>query len=487
MFFVDKQRQKQGISLCPRAEASIQHSKLVIVKSAQSDCFRSEIENISRGKFLPNNHPLTPLSPFLDESGVLRVGGRLKHSNLKHGEKFPIILPSKGTFTNLVLQHYHNRSRHQGRVVTMASIRSAGYFILKGSSTIRKFLNQCVTCRRLRAPFVEQLMADLPSDRLERAPPFTHCGMDVFGPYAISESRVTRANKSTKKCWGLLFTCLVSRAVHIEPLDSLNISTFKNAFRRFICIRGSPSTLRTDRGSNFIGAYNQENDCSANDIKDELLKQNIVWIFNPPRAPHFGGVYERKVGSVKRIITACMLQLGPRSLTRDELVTFFAEASYIMNETPLTSISSNPNDPFPITPACLLLQRETRDTAPLESFTKRDILAYGARRWRRVQHLADVFWNSWKTDYVHELSRRHKWLTPKRSLQIGDIVLLRDDTKKRNHWPLARVKTTKISADGHVCSVTVVVARSSTKEPRKEYVRPVSQLVLLIPNVIALQ
>ena len=108
-----------------------------------------------------------------------------------------------------------------------------------------------MTCRKLRGALEEQKMANLPEDRREPAPPFTHCGLDYFGPFVIKEGR-----KELKR-YGVLFTCLFSRAIHLEVSASLETDSFINALRRFINRRGPVRTIRCDQGSNPVGAKNE--------------------------------------------------------------------------------------------------------------------------------------------------------------------------------------------------------------------------------------
>lgn len=278
--------------------------------------------------------------------------------------------------------------------------------------------------------------------------------------------------------WAVLFTCLVSRAVHIEALVGLDTSSFVNALRRFMAIRGTCKVLRSDRGTNFIGAYNQESTISLKDVKEEISMSDCTWEMNPPRASHFGGVWERKVGSVKKILEQCLLQLGLRSPTRDELTTFLQEAACIINNTPLCPILSDPNEPYPVTPAMLLTLKDCPNPAPPESFTQHDFLAYGPRRWRRIQHLSDNFWYRWRSEYVHHLTQRQKWILPQKNIKVDDVVLLKDERSKRNAWPLARIVEVKYSQDERVRSVTVK-SMARGKEPRI-YERPISEIILLI-------
>ena len=122
------------------------------------------------------------LQPFLDNQGILRVGGRLRRGHMEYEEKHPAILPKSSRLTTLAIRYYHEKVHHQGKKITHGRIRDAGIWIMGGSRRISSYINQCITCRGLRGKPQTQLMADLPRDRLETPPPFTNVGFDVFGP-----------------------------------------------------------------------------------------------------------------------------------------------------------------------------------------------------------------------------------------------------------------------------------------------------------------
>lgn len=473
---------KRGVHLARSPKVSLSTAEKFAHLCIQNEAFQLQIRNLKCSVPLPKSDCLVKFSPFLDEQGIVRVGGRLHNSDLPFYIKFPIIIPSSHPSAVLLVRHFHEATKHQGRVITMGAVRSAGYYILHGSSVIKKTLKSCVTCIKMRGNFESQMMSNLPSDRLHEEPPFTYCGMDVFGPYEVTDGKSTRRNTPCKKTWGIVFTCLVSKAVHIEPLPHLDISSFKNALRRFFCLRGTSRLLRSDQGTNFIGARGQDASISQEDIQAEMDSHNVEWQLNPPKASHFGGIWERKIRSIKEILETSLRQLGPRGLSRDELHTFFAESASIINNTPLWDVSNCPDDPFPLTPAMLLHSRTNPNPPPLEKFTQEDILSYGPRRWRRVQALTEQFWSRWRDHYLHQLQIRQKWIYPKRSLQHGDIVLMKDKSVKRSLWPLARVVDTKVSNDGLVRSVTLKT-HSRSNEKERIFVRPVTDVILVLGNV----
>ena len=220
---------------------------------------------------------------------------------------------------------------------------------------VRSVINKCIPCKKTRGKFLTQVMADLPKDRLEATPPFTSVGMDVFGPWTVVTRR-TRGGTTDSKRWAVIFTCLCTRAVHIEVIDSMDTSAFISALRRFIALRGPVARLRCDRGTNFIGAKT-ELDTATKELNQEQLtrflsSQNCEWVFNPPHASHFGGVWERQIGIIRHILESMFAQLGKHQLTHNTLATFMAEACAIVNIPGPSRLSPR----TPMIPKHLLLQ-----------------------------------------------------------------------------------------------------------------------------------
>jgi hypothetical protein len=293
----------------------------------------------------------------------------------------------------------------------------------------------------------------------------------MFGPFYIKEGR------SEKKRWGVIFTCLTMRAIHIEVARALTTDGFINAYRRFIGRRGPIRTLRCDCGTNFIGAKNEfEAALSEMDndrIHQTLLKDGCDWIsfkMNVPHASHMGGVWERMIRSVRNVLSGILLQHGDQ-LDDDLLHTFMIEAEAVVNSRPLTYHDNSPDSPEPLTPSQLLTLKVKVVSPPPGKFVKEDM--YCRRRWRRVQYLANEFWLRWKKEYVTTLQERKKWCTTKDNIKKGDVVLLVEDNVTRSRWPLGVITEANESADGHIRKVRVKTATSS-------YDRPVSKLVFLL-------
>lgn len=302
-----KSEQPKTNQYVPVNTQELQIAEVEIIKAVQREAFKEEINLLcsadaegSQGRntsrVMKKSSTLCKLDPFLDKSGVLRVGGRLKHADLTTAERHPVILPKKGHVTGLIISHYHDSIEHQGRGMTLNRIRSAGFWIIGGKSTVSNHISRCVCCRWLRGSVQEQRMANLPEDRVQPAPLFSYCAVDYFGPWYVKEGR------RQLKRYGVLFTCMASRAVHLEVANSLTADSFINAYRRFVGRRGPVRQLRSDQGTNFVGAKNDLQQALAeldqNKLRQELLKRNCDWVtykMNVPHTSHIGGVWERQM------------------------------------------------------------------------------------------------------------------------------------------------------------------------------------------------
>ncbi|XP_037833184.1 uncharacterized protein LOC119617312 [Kryptolebias marmoratus] len=317
-------------------------------------------------------------------------------------------------------------------------------------------------------------MASLPSDRLAVDPPFTHVGLDVFGPWNVKSLR-TRANNTNCKRWAVMFTCLSTRAVHIEVIEAMSTSSFINALRRFLSIRGPVKHLRSDQGTNFIGACKElQINVQDPDIMSCLRDNSCTWTFNAPHSSHMGGVWERMIGLVRRILDGLLLQTSTTRLTHEVLVTLMAGVMAIMNSRPLVPISNDPEAPKVLSPAMLLTQKAGAVPTPPGDFELKDL--YKAQ-WRQVQGLADCFWKRWRQEYLHTLQTRQRWRGETRNVKQGDVVLLKDNQVKRNEWPMGIVVKAIPSGDNRVRKVEVNIVKQGTV---KTYLRPVSDVIVLL-------
>ena len=230
----------------------IQKAQEKIFLLVQAESFANEIKQLkSEKKMVPESINISQLDPFLDNRGILRVGGRLRKSNLTGEENHPVILPKKCAVSNMIIQWSHHSIAHGARGMTLNHLRQRGIWIVNANVISRHLIHNCIICRKLRGKMGYQRMADLPQERCTEAAPFTYCGVDMFGPLIIKERR------SELKRYGALFTCFSSRAVHIEVTNSLDADSFILALRRFMARRGTVRSIWSDNGTNFVGARNE--------------------------------------------------------------------------------------------------------------------------------------------------------------------------------------------------------------------------------------
>ena len=410
-------------------------------------CFRPHSSKVLK------NSSLRKLCPFIAH-GVLRVGGRIHKAYIPYEMKHPVILPPHHHVTKLIILSYHLRNGHSGVLHTLSDTRDR-FWIINGNAAVRRVLHDCYKCRLLNAAPGKQVMSHLPEFRVSSGcPAFTCVGLDYAGPIFF------KVGRSLAKRYLCVFTCMATRAVHLEIAHSLDTQSCLQALQRFIGRRGSPRDVYSDNGSNFVGAARELKEAISkwdqSLINKTLCQKGISWHFNPPAASHQGGVWERVIRSVRRILTALA---GERVLTDECLSTFVTEVERILNDRPISAVSSDSRDLKALTPNSLLLGN-INPVVPPNVFIK----AEGYRNsWKLVHWLADEFWRRWLKSYLPQLQQRQKWLKPHRNLAPGDLVLVCDEQCRRGQWPKAIVEEVYPGDDGYVRVAKVKTASSAFK------------------------
>ncbi|KAK3752434.1 hypothetical protein QZH41_003515 [Actinostola sp. cb2023] len=457
----------------PIEVVELQNAESALLRHVQKRCFSEELLilkpvnplcDLRKKIAVQKGSNIYKLNPILMD-GLIRVGGRLHRAPIDDETRHPIVLPKKHHIVELITRYYHHLSGHSGLEHTLSLMRER-FWVINARSTVRSTLNTCFSCRRRQAPAARQKMASLPADRITPSkPPFTYVGVDCFGPFEV------RRGRTHVKRYGVLFTCLTLRAVHIEVASTLDTESFINAMRRFTARRGLPIEMRSDNGGNFVKGERELReairDWNQAQIHDYLLQRNIKWTFNPPAGSHHGGVWERCIRTVRKVMKAVVRE---QTLDDEGLNTLMCEAESIINSRPLTKLSDDPRDMEPLTSNHLLLLH-TGPTTPPGTFSKHD--NYTRRRWRQVQYLADVFWKRWIREYLPSLQERQKWNKEYRNFQVNDIVLVLDENSPRCSWPLGRIlEVYNNRRDGLVRSVKL-------KTRTTILVRPIDKIVLL--------
>lgn len=455
----------QRLKTVPLLSRELRAAANHLYRQAQEDAYYEERISLScpdelTGKrILPKTNVLFKLEPYLDDDGVMRMRGRITACEcLDESAKHPIILPRDHPVTSLVILQIHEDYHHQSHQTVINEVRRK-FYIPRLRAAYAKVRSKCQLCKNQTATPQPPAMADLPRLRLAAfIRPFSYVGIDYFGPMQVTVGR------RVEKRWGVLATCLTVRAVHIEVAHSLTTSSCIMCLRNIIARRGTPIEIISDRGTNLVGASKELKEAMKEVNQDRLMAEFVTeetrWSFNPPASPHMGGSWERLIRSVKKFLQQI---LPTQRLPTDEVLrSTLIEIENIINSRPLTYVPVDDEATPALTPNCFLLG-STNGSKP-------NVLYDGGsaalrNTWKTSQMLANIFWKKWVAEYLPEITRRSKWFTPARPIQLGDIVIVVDPRFPRNCWPKGRVVATKQSKDGQVRSATVQTVTGLYERP----------------------
>ncbi|CAK1604443.1 unnamed protein product [Parnassius mnemosyne] len=335
----------------------------------------------------------------------------------------------------MLVEKAHQEASHANRETVVNDLRTR-FHILRLRLTVREAERRYLRRRVRKATPRPAVTVDLPPERLGAfARPFTYTGVDYFGPLIVTIGR------RHEKRWVALFTCLRTRAVHLELVYSLTTDSAISALRRMAARRGWPRVIYADNGTNFHGANTELQRAMeewAPQLKDYALTRRTEWKFLVPGAPNQGGAWERLLRSVKTALEATLHQKSPREET---LATLLTEAENTVNSRPLTHSPRTPID---------------------------------RRAWRAAQGLADEYWRRWVKEYLPTLvARGDSRDAQQRQIQEEDLVVVADGNLPRNVWPRGVVTKTFRGPDGVVRNVEIRTRGGVLRRPvRKIAVLP---------------
>ncbi|XP_065088590.1 uncharacterized protein LOC135710068 [Ochlerotatus camptorhynchus] len=444
-------------------------AKAQIARTAQFYVYKQEMELLAKEKELPAKNRLSALHPFLDNTGTMRVGGRLQNSPYSFDVKHPIILPRDHRVTELLLRELHLQNLHAGPTLLTATVNQQ-YWVIGLQAAVRRTVQSCIRCVRMKGHTANQLMGSLPVPRVMATRAFTHVGVDYAGPFKI-HALCVRGVKVTKG-YLAVFVCMSTKAVHLEVASDLSSNVFIAALKRFIARRGYPNEIWSDNGTNFVGTDRwlhelqrtlENNSKTAGHFLSNL---GIKWVFNPPSSPHRGGIWEAAVKSVKKHLLAV---LGSEALTYEELATILAQVEACLNSRPLCPLSSNPDSYEALTPGHFLIGQ------PLNLIPEPDVQHIPSNRldkWQLVQKYSDEVWKRWRDEYVATLQPRTKWRVTETNVKEDQLVLVKNENAPPAQWELARIVKLHPDAAGIVRTVTL-------RRGQAEYQRPVQKVCIL--------
>lgn len=452
----------------------------VIIKDVQTSITADMNRKSSRGK---QCGLYTRLHPMKDNSGIWIVGSRLVRYNPMTPDNQPQkLMPSKHPVTELLMGDAHKDCKHRGRDSTLARFRQI-YWTPHGSKMAWSIVTKCQLCKLRNVKLMEQSMGLLPMSRLKPSPPFNHVMLDLFGPYKV---RGEVQKRTSGKAYGVIFTDLTMRAVHIDVVFGYDTTSFLIAFSRFTSIRGYPEKIFSDPGAQLIGADNELKNVWSNMDTAAMIRKGaengMTWIFGPADSPWHQGAVEALVKSAKRAIN---ISIHNQRLSVPEILTLFYEVANVLNERPIGALPGADSELSMLTPNSLLLGRATAKNPggwqPQE--------ASNTSRYNLIQTLVDTFWSQWTQLCAPSLVLHPKWHTSKRNLKPGDVVLVVDSSVLRSEYRLGIVRQVYPGQDHKVRQVLLSYKMYKVGENVAQYsgakdqlvTRSVQRLVLIVP------
>ncbi|XP_058840265.1 uncharacterized protein LOC131695765 [Topomyia yanbarensis] len=453
----------------PITSSELDDALRALVRLAQEESFPQELADLSKRTHVRDSSRIVSLKPILNE-GMMCVGGRLRHASVSPNRKHPYILDPHHPLTKIVVTHYHRKLFHAGQQLLISAMRER-FWPVYTSNLVRQVIHECVACFRVRPKVHDQIMADLPAERVTPCSPFQRVGVDYCGPFSVV---YPHRRCRPVKCFVAVYICLTTKAIHLEIAADLTTQAFLASLKRFSARRGKPELIMCDNAKNFVGAKREldelrklfHNQQFQNTVAKEAADDRIEFRFIPARSPNFGGLWESAVKSFKTLFKRT---IGLNTLVYDEMQTVLIQIESILNSRPLTPVSNDPDDFEALTPGHFLIQR------PLMAIPEPDLGEIPENRlsaWQKAQRFTQVLWKKWSTQYLSNLHNRTKWTRQKDNIRVGTMVVLKEENLPPLKWHLARVTEIQTGPDGNVRVVKVRTKDGS-------YQRAISKICVL--------
>lgn len=297
-------------------------------------------------------------------------------------------------------------------------------------------------------------MADLPAVRVSPILPFLNTGVDFCGPFHL---RPPHRKAAPQKCFVAVFVCMSTKATHLELVGDLSTDSFIASLKRFAARRGVPQTIASDNGTNFVGARRTLNEFlqlfRTQQNRDHIVRrcsdEGIEFRFIPPRSPHFGGIWEAAVKSLK---THLYRTLKNALVSAEQMQTLLSQVEACLNSRPLTQLSSDPDQLDVLTPGHFLIHRPLT-AIPEPSYA--EVPTNRLSQWQAIQEYLRRIWNQWSTEYLSGLQPRTRWTHERDNIRVGTMVLVKDDHLPPMKWRFGRVVEIFPGNDGHTRVVNI--------------------------------
>ncbi|XP_063381137.1 uncharacterized protein LOC134667644 [Cydia fagiglandana] len=454
-----KNKTNPSSKLPPLSAVEMQKAEIAILRQTQTDLFGEEFALLREAKPLPKSSKLNPLCPIIDEDGLLRLDSRIKRmKNVDYATTSPIILDGRHPAVRLLIRHYHVEAAHAFNELVINELKQR-FWILRCRSEVRMVARKCAYCIKRKATPHIPPTGDIPDVRLKHHKrPFTNTGLDYFGPVEVSIGR------RREKRWIALFTCMTTRAVHLEIVASLSSDSAIMSIRRFAARRGLPNKILSDNGTSFVGANRQLCEFYSDAVQDFAASKRIEWCFIPPASPFMGGCWERLVKTVK---TALLVTLKERAPREELLHTLLLEVEALVNSRPLTYVTEN-REYESLTPSHFLIGTSSPQQLPA---VLDDGVFSSRKEWQKVLRLSEHFWTRWLKEYLPSLKPRRNNGRQYHNLKIDDVVLVVDPDLPRGVWPIGRIVEVFPGRDGIVRVADVATKGGLLRRPARKLAR----------------
>ena len=428
------------------SKQELDYAKTQAIRIMQRDMFAKELETLKEGKEVKFG-PCKKWNLALDSDGIIRCFGRLENLLEPKIKNDPILVHGYHPFVQSYIRYKHIHLNCSSKQYTLHKVRKE-FLGLYLTVNVNKIVRECNACRILRAmPYAYPRMPPLPRERLNAETPFAVCGVDYSGPHHVKQGR------SHIKVWIALFTCMVSRAIHLEIVPNLTAETFLEALRCLSWSKGTPSVIMSDNATNFKKSSKLLKELSeTNSVQSSLATKGITWIFTPAYAPNFGAVYERMIGVLKKELVKL---IGHSLITYHELNSQLKEIEGIINSRPLIQVGNQEV----ITPMNILTGRDHHNEDILNVLDTEEIIREAQQARNSLPKLFQAtakrkanFWHTFQAQYLESIKftgdvseRKGSGLLPK----AGDLVILHS-TDPRLQWRKAIVLEVFPSNDGKI-------------------------------------
>ncbi|XP_058811039.1 uncharacterized protein LOC131675927 [Topomyia yanbarensis] len=416
------------------------HSEVILKSVINWERFSNWTRLLGAVAYVLRYRKILQLSPYMDDAGIIRSDSRILEALFAaYDTRFPIILPKEHVVTRMLLEWYHRTFLHVNGETVVNEVRQR-FYVSTLRTIVRQIARECVMYKANKAVPVIPRIAPLPVARVkafERT--FSYVRIDYFGPIAV------RVNRSTAKRWIALFTCLTTRAIHLEVVHTLTTESCKQAIRRFVGRRGSPAEIRSDQGTNFVEANNElrkEMIAIDGQLAESFTNTNTRWIFNPPAAPDMAGAWERLNS-----------ERGDTGYSCDR-------SESVVNSRPLTFIPLEAEQIEALTPNHFLLPSSRGVVQPPKEQAESTMVCRG--NWKLCQAMLNQSWRRWVREYLPTIARRTKWFEETKPIEVGDLVVIVEE-KIRNGW--VRVVQVMKGSDGRIRDAMIQTADGIKRRP----------------------